>query len=407
MTAISSNPTVSTTQSWFNQECTSRWRKAIVTIAVISMHIFFPWMAIIAACSLAPASVALWIVPPVAVASIAAGFFGLKQAFPAAPCFTAVPVVPNDPTEPEEPAQPLPPGAPRGIRRPSGAMNCWANALFQILYANPYVKQCLSGSNCPQTLAAFQTFTKIYDKVVQEGRSFVRKDTQMLRECVVGSISARSGQQEDPSEALMAIHAALPNDLKAMTQVARTYRPGLFQPAIAGGNVRVSDEANLAYFSVPIRGKEPRLDHLVHAEFSSRKSFDATINGTEYRCVGEKLHFAEAPSFLWFHLKRFQYNQETGVTTKIDKAVTIPDTYTVKGQDWATKCELLSFIVHQSSKGTTDFGHYVAYTKDTSTGQWYEMDDAHVRAITGEEMRAKSQQAYLVQYVALQPLDRS
>ncbi len=399
MTAISSNPTASAKQSYFNPECTARWRKAIVTIAVISMHLFFPWMAIIAACNLAPASVAIWVVPSVAIASVAAGFFGLKQAFPKAPCFTPTPVAPVDPQEPEEPPHTLPPGAPRGIRRPATAMNCWANALFQMLYANPYVKQCLLGSNCPPQLAAFQTFTKIYDKVVQEGRSVVRKDTQMLRECVAGSISARSGQQEDPSEALMAVHYALPNDLKPMTQVTHTYKPGWWQPPIHGGNVRCTDAGSGAYFSVPIRGKQPRLDHLIHAELNSRRSFHATIDGTEYKCVGTKVNILEEPSFLWFHLKRFHYNQKTGVTTKIDEAVTIPDTYTAKGQGWATKCELLSFIVHQGD--STGFGHYVAYTKDTTTGQWYEMDDAHVRAITGEEMREKSQEAYLVQYVAL------
>lgn len=84
---------------------------------------------------------------------------------------------------------------------------------------------------------------------------------------------------------------------------------------------------------------------------------------------------------------------------KIDDPISLPIVFQEEGHYYILK----GFIVHISFEKKADLrrdstGHYIAYVEDDQ-GQWYEVDDHRVRALSKEHIQEISQQAYIALYV--------
>jgi len=102
------------------------------------------------------------------------------------------------------------------------------------------------------------------------------------------------------------------------------------------------------------------------------------------------------PSLLQLHLKRFRYDWQTDVTSKINDRFEFPEVLDLsevctdieKDEEERTIYDLQSIVVHVGEYGS---GHYYAYVRpDVRSDQWYRFDDDTVTQVDYEDVRADS-----------------
>lgn len=158
--------------------------------------------------------------------------------------------------------------------------------------------------------------------------------------------------------------------------------------------------------SIGINGKPVKLESCLSAFCAPE-----TLEGKDrYRCekcnrlVRSKkaLRFKKLPQILVLQMKRFRHDSYfsskigTHVSFPIDNLDLMPylheTTMTENGRS-ETRYYLSAIINH---RGTFGGGHYVAYCKNHSTGQWFEFNDSNVNIVTEEEV--SKVQAYVLFY---------
>jgi hypothetical protein len=85
--------------------------------------------------------------------------------------------------------------------------------------------------------------------------------------------------------------------------------------------------------------------------------------------VKDQWEIEEAPSSLWLHVQR------SGETGKNKAPVTAPDTLSIAGKDY----QFDGFIRHLGK--TVSSGHYIAYSLERATNQWFEYNDDKIRPV--------------------------
>ena len=106
---------------------------------------------------------------------------------------------------------------------------------------------------------------------------------------------------------------------------------------------------------------------------------------------GSSLLAEGLPPILQFHLKRFEYNWNTDITTKLNKRFTFPKLIDLASvcidaeeNDPRSEYELQAVILHMGEYGV---GHYYAYVRpDIEADEWYRFNDDKVDKVTFEEV---------------------
>ncbi|XP_043955559.1 ubiquitin carboxyl-terminal hydrolase 47 isoform X2 [Gambusia affinis] len=108
------------------------------------------------------------------------------------------------------------------------------------------------------------------------------------------------------------------------------------------------------------------------------------------KCDARKgLRFLHFPYLLTLQLKRFDFDYTTMHRIKLNDRMTFPEELDmspfidVEDESLLT-FELFSVMVHS---GSAAGGHYYAYIKSFSDGQWYSFNDQHVSKITQDDIR--------------------
>uniref|UniRef100_A0A914LGB6 Ubiquitin carboxyl-terminal hydrolase n=1 Tax=Meloidogyne incognita TaxID=6306 RepID=A0A914LGB6_MELIC len=111
------------------------------------------------------------------------------------------------------------------------------------------------------------------------------------------------------------------------------------------------------------------------------------------------------PNVLIIHLKRFRHegNYNTKLRTKItfslydldmDQFVRSEETKDGEENNLSNCYDLSGLISHRGQN--IEYGHYVAYCRNSSDGDWYEFDDAQVTRVSPQEVA--SQEPYVLFY---------
>ncbi len=103
------------------------------------------------------------------------------------------------------------------------------------------------------------------------------------------------------------------------------------------------------------------------------------------------VRFKRLPRILQFHLKRFEYDAQTGGLSKLQSEFRVPTTLRL-GRYMAAGCEERPAPIYElhsvlSHVGDAGAGHYVAYVRPGSergAKKWYEFDDSNVREVPQE-----------------------
>jgi hypothetical protein len=109
----------------------------------------------------------------------------------------------------------------------------------------------------------------------------------------------------------------------------------------------------------------------------------------------KKMEIYQVPNFLIIHLKRFRNNN------KIDCVIDFP----IEGLNLkdivlnkeSTESDLIYDLYAISNHhGSLGFGHYIAYAKNASNGNWYQFDDSRVSPLSVKDLCTSS--AYVLFY---------
>lgn len=107
---------------------------------------------------------------------------------------------------------------------------------------------------------------------------------------------------------------------------------------------------------------------------------------------GSLLRVAGLPSLLQFHLKRFQYDWQTDVMSKVNDCFSFPGvldlasvcTDVTESEKESTVYDLQSVVVHVGEYGS---GHYYAYVRpDIRSEEWYRFNDHEVVQVSFQEV---------------------
>jgi ubiquitin carboxyl-terminal hydrolase 7 len=107
---------------------------------------------------------------------------------------------------------------------------------------------------------------------------------------------------------------------------------------------------------------------------------------------GSLLRVAGLPSLLQCHLKRFQYDWQTDVMSKVNDCFSFPEvldlasvcTGVKESEKQSTVYDLQSVVVHVGEYGS---GHYYAYVRpDIRSDEWYRFNDHEVVQVSFQEV---------------------
>jgi ubiquitin C-terminal hydrolase len=130
----------------------------------------------------------------------------------------------------------------------------------------------------------------------------------------------------------------------------------------------------------------------------------------KYTDAKKNIYIWRPPETLVITLKRFKHdyvvynNKYKQSTTKTHSTVSFPlsdlelsENYTRTSQDTDSKYSLNSIVLH---KGQANFGHYIAYGKNSINNEWYEFDDSRVVHIPKGEIEGEvvTKDAYVLIY---------
>lgn len=354
------------------------WRLIAKTITELFLQVITPLALVLLLSLLAPSSMSAIVLPSVALCAVALGPFIFM----------------------ERPEPPLPPGAPRGIERAGN--NCWVNTMFQMLSADEQIMQWIRSDECPRRLQSFKEFAAAYDGAMQEGRSIVNADSQMLRVCLANfsGIDPSSDIQEDMTEGLISIFGCLPARFFVQMQEKRRY--GSSDDGVAILPVEAEREQtidNCGHLSFALVGNAPSLNDLWEYHFRPPMGHSRAflslpgVDGRRhnYQMLEEERRYNSAPLSLWIDFKRFQGDE------KICTPVDIPDMYEVRSCLQApVQYRLDAIAVHEGGK--KNGGHYISLRLNKEDGNWYKIDDHKVRAVEYEEMREYLKQSYQIHF---------
>lgn len=344
--------------------------------------------------------------------------------------------------------------SPRGIA--NAGMNCWVNALAQVIRCDqgmkewfldlpdewdlieqvPYFPPGISRNDqylellreyptiarylhffaevSPEVraerwnaLVAFQEFLIAYEEAEADNSKLVSFDSQKLRlalhTLLSTEISSSAGNQTDPMSGLAAIEELLPNDLKVAVEERKVYHLGT-NPPIEGGQLCVKKGSlQMGRLVLTMLGDPPNLQEMIdHQAARINENSDCLVWKTgvdgvnhKYLLAKEAHQFVKPPPTLWLHIERWDEAREKIQTPLIAQSV-------VKVQPALgdpVEYELDSFIVHRGR--SIEGGHYVSYKLDIDAEGnevWFEMDNSRVRSISKSTAEGYSQHAYVFHY---------
>lgn len=104
------------------------------------------------------------------------------------------------------------------------------------------------------------------------------------------------------------------------------------------------------------------------------------------------VRFKHLPPVLQMHLKRFEYDYESGTMRKLQQEFAFPTKlrlhrYMARGADPPSEYVLQAVLSHAGDAGS---GHYVAYVRPRGEQTWYEFDDTRVTPVR-EEVAVRQQ----------------
>lgn len=99
----------------------------------------------------------------------------------------------------------------------------------------------------------------------------------------------------------------------------------------------------------------------------------------------------KSPEYLFVRFMRFFWKQKEQVKAKILKKVKFPRNLDIRellsensAEEQGSLYELVGVLTHCGR--SADSGHYIAWTKDKSTGVWWKMDDDKATAVKEDEI---------------------
>eukprot|EP00667_Euglena_gracilis_P000622 EG_transcript_622 len=313
----------------------------------------------------------------------------------------------SDPTSPLEPPRavvpPPPPSPPRNDTGFVGIKNqgatCYLNSLLQTYYHLSYLRHavyCLpiSSSSANSIPAALQRV--FYE--LQYGHTAV--DTQELTRSF-GWDSSEAFRQHDVHELNRVLCDTLERKMK-MTEVA-----GTMELLFKGVTTNVIQCLDISFES---RTKESFYDLQLNVKgcsgvkdaFRQYVAVEVLDGSNKYLAEGQGLQAAKKfiqltalPNVLILHLKRFEYNAQTGALQKVNDRYEFPTTLDLDefvagtpGEDGQTfSYALFSVLVHA---GGVHGGHYYAFIRPDHQDSWYRFDDERVTRVTEQDAVAEN-----------------
>jgi len=119
----------------------------------------------------------------------------------------------------------------------------------------------------------------------------------------------------------------------------------------------------------------------------------------EHREAFKKLEFWSLPPVLVLQMKRFTYSQYS--RERLDTPVTFP----MDGLDLSSYCsrgaepqvyDLAAVSIHMGGLGG---GHYVAFSRSSENGKWYDYNDSRVTEVSASQVLKEETGAYVLFYV--------
>ena len=129
-----------------------------------------------------------------------------------------------------------------------------------------------------------------------------------------------------------------------------------------------------AYFSVEKFRKKERKDYKCGDLDLKKSEVTKQIKLQSVPGLGEK-------GYLIIQLKRFEYNESTKTSVKIETPVIFPEKLTLKSEESQNKKESFQLYGVISQTGGVDGGHYIAVVKDKISGKWFEANDNRVKKL--------------------------
>ena len=113
------------------------------------------------------------------------------------------------------------------------------------------------------------------------------------------------------------------------------------------------------------------------------------------KIASKRYIISETGDAILVQLKRYEWNFETQVADRIDRAITVPFTIELNNKVW----HLTGALRNHSGLGITSQGHYTGVTRDLTDGIFYKNDDQlELTAMRAQELNHFLNQCYLLAY---------
>lgn len=313
---------------------------------------------------------------------------------------------------------------------------CYANSVIQMLFRIPNIRKIIGNLQVYHGRAHIraQKLVRIAEDLTQKGHAQVA--TKFIRkfEDLVGGIRLAEGlnhmfhqlqtnnqfepatftkspkclqalpgifsrnDQEDADEYLIAILSAL-KDILPRTQQdyfsIRLLRKGVHKSLNGSKTVNTSSIDTLNRISLPLVDGIENISELIEEELKTDvKDLKFESDGSP-GCLIESKSFLNLPEFLPIQLQRLVYTSNG--LKKISRPIRAPELLDLSrfshSSDSLYKLEM--FLEH---RGGPHGGHYLAYSKDGSTGRWHEFNDDKVQQIPNNLAEVKMTTAYIYFY---------
>ena len=323
---------------------------------------------------------------------------------------------------------------------PIGILNmgntCYANSVIQMLFRIPNIRKIIGNLQVYHRRAHIraQNLVRIAQDLTQKGHAQVSTKFARRFEELIGGIRLAEGlnhmfhqlqtnnqfepatftkspkclqalpgiflrnEQEDADEYLITILSAL-KDILPKTQQdyfsIKLLRKGVHESLNGSKTVNTSSIDTLNRISLPLVDGTKNISELIEGELKPEvKDLKFESDGSPGRLIESK-SFLNLPEFLPIQLQRLIYNSNG--LKKISRPIHAPELLDLSrfssSSDSLYKLEM--FLEH---RGGPHAGHYLAYSKDGSTGKWYEFNDDKVQQIPNNLAEEKISTAYIYFY---------
>jgi ubiquitin C-terminal hydrolase len=280
----------------------------------------------------------------------------------------------------------------------SGLVNlgntCYMNSVLQSLFHSPKFKTAMlkSSMSTPSFGAELQS-------LFQELQDFKKQSNDIRPSRLARSLDVNVNIQEDAQEFLLKVLNQLEEEEDDDDKPSNSFKGQMIQRITCKEKHFKKEKENAFYdLSLDVSGNSNLLDSLA-ALFASETLDDYKIPEQGRQQVEKVISIRQLPNTLCLHLKRFQFDMESGSMTKIgnpfdfpveldmspylDKHKTVEAAAVEQQKQQQLKYDLSAVIIHD---GTVDIGHYYCYVKH-SKKQWLKINDNIVETIPFSKMK--------------------